>query len=481
MIAHANQPAALSPLSEAYREFDRDLRVLRAKAGYVLALVLMPAGVTLDYFVYPQLLWKIMQVRLLCDVGLLACFLFAFTKHAHRFSKLLDKPCVLLPTMSICWMIYMSEGALSPYYAGLNLMVIGGCLLIPYRTRESALVCASIMALYASACGMFRLAPPHSVIHQSQSLSLALAGQFLYNNVYFLALTSIICVTASYYMGRRRFQDFRLRHELDSNNRELATTIHKLKETEVQLVQSEKMNALGKLSAGLLHEVNNPLNYTFMALEAAQQDAVDNAAMKETLDDIHQGMSRIRSVIADLRSFAYPTKIVGGEPFQLDDALTTALRLTAHEIINVNVERKDVDVTARGSKTQIVHVFMNLLVNSAHAMSDKSLGRKPNILISTSRKDGKLIVSVKDNGTGVKKADLPRLFEPFFTTKRIGEGTGLGLSICQTIVSNHGGEMAVNSEEGQWTEVTFELTAAEEEDNAKRNSASTAAAASAAA
>jgi two-component system sensor histidine kinase PhcS len=459
MIAHANQPGA-SLLPEAYREFDRDLRILRAKAGYVLALVLMPAGITLDYFVYPNLIWKIMQVRLLCDVALLACFLFSFTRHAARFSKALDKPCVLLPTLSICWMIYLSEGALSPYYAGLNLMVIGGCLLIPYKTLESAGVCVSILILYASACVLFRFTPPHTAIHLGGTLMKS--GQFLYNNVYFLALTSIICVTASYYMGARRYEDFRLRHELDGNNRELATTIKRLKDTEVQLVQSEKMNALGKLSAGLLHEVNNPLNYTFMALEAAQQDAAENPAMKETLDDIQQGMTRIRSVISDLRSFAYPTKLESLEAFILDDAFATALRLTAHEIMNVNVDRVGLDMKARGSKTQIVHVFMNLLVNASHALQIKTPGRTPNITVATARKNGKVVVSVKDNGTGVKKADLPRLFEPFFTTKRIGEGTGLGLSICQTIISNHGGNMAVDSEEGQWTEVTFELPTAEE-------------------
>ena len=263
-------------------------------------------------------------------------------------------------------------------------------------------------------------------------------------------------------MGARRYEDFRLRHELDSNNRELATTIQRLKDTEVQLVQSEKMNALGKLSAGLLHEVNNPLNYTFMALEAAQQDASENPAMKETLDDIHQGMTRIRSVISDLRSFAYPTKLAGLEPFALEDAFSTALRLTAHEIMNVNVEQTGLDMKACGSKTQIVHVFMNLLVNSGHALQTKIPGRTPGIKISTTRKNGKVVVAFKDNGTGVKKADLLRLFEPFFTTKRIGEGTGLGLSICQTIISNHGGEIAVDSEEGQWTEVTFQLPAAEE-------------------
>jgi two-component system sensor histidine kinase PhcS len=131
--------------------------------------------------------------------------------------------------------------------------------------------------------------------------------------------------------------------------------------------------------------------------------------------------------------------------------------------MNVNIERVGLDMKARGSKTQIVHVFMNLLVNAGHALQNKVAGRTPNITIATARKDGKVVVSVKDNGTGVKKADLPRLFEPFFTTKRIGEGTGLGLSICQTIISNHGGKMGVDSQEGQWTEVTFELPTAEEQ------------------
>src|SRR6185312_11768261 len=108
--------------------------------------------------------------------------------------------------------------------------------------------------------------------------------------LYFLSLTALVCVTACYYSGMRRFEDFRLRHELDVNNKELASTLKKLQETEVQLVQSEKMNALGKLSAGLLHEVNNPLNFTFMALQMAEQEAEGNASLQDTLKDIGQGM-----------------------------------------------------------------------------------------------------------------------------------------------------------------------------------------------
>src|SRR4029077_14888762 len=144
----------------------------------------------------------------------------------------------------------------------------------------------------------------------------------------FLFATAVICVASCHFSALRRFEDFRLHHELDDNNRQLAETLKKLQDTEVQLVQSEKMNALGKLSAGLLHEVNNPLNFTFMALQMAEQEAGENASLKETLADIGQGMTRIRSVVSDLRAFAYPSKLAEEIEFSLDDALTTAKRLT---------------------------------------------------------------------------------------------------------------------------------------------------------
>jgi two-component system sensor histidine kinase PhcS len=268
-------------------------------------------------------------------------------------------------------------------------------------------------------------------------------------------------VAYAYFGSQRRFEDFRLRHELDVQNDRLTLTINKLQETEVQLVQSEKMNALGKLAAGLLHEVNNPLNFTFMAMQVAQEEAKGNAGLTDTLADIHQGMTRIKGVISDLRTFAYPTGNSGTEAFELGGSLTTALRLTAHELGTIAVDHSGVNgQQVLGCQTQLAHVFMNLLVNSAHALkaAAASSGRTPQITVTCApRGDGRLDVHVRDNGTGVKAADLPRLLEPFFTTKDVGEGTGLGLSICHTIIKNHGGDIRITSEEGQWTQVSFDL------------------------
>lgn len=453
MVAVAQQDG-MDRLHEAYRSFERTQRVRQAKIGYLLAISLVPLAVSLDYFVYPELLVPILNSRLICDAVLLPCFVLLFTPLGLRYIGFLNCLWHVCPMLIICWMIYASEGALSPYYAGLNLVMLAVCLLASYTLRQAAIFCAATMFCYGVACYAYRVHPPAALVHRD----VLRTASTLFNNLYFLTATSVVVVSASSYIWTRRFEDFRLRHELDENNQQLASTLKKLKETEVQLVQSEKMNALGKLSAGLLHEINNPLNFTFMALQIAEQEAGENESLKSTLSDIEQGMGRIKSVISDLRGFAYPSKLQNPEPFAIEEALVSALRLVAHELGEIPVDRPEPPAEkVFGVKSQIVHVFMNLIINSAHALKARDLGRPPRIGIAWEMAGERLKVSVRDNGTGVAPVNLPRLFEPFFTTKDVGQGTGLGLSICHTIVQNHGGAISVASQEGQWTQVSFDL------------------------
>ncbi|HEY2588237.1 MAG TPA: HAMP domain-containing sensor histidine kinase, partial [Tepidisphaeraceae bacterium] len=180
--------------------------------------------------------------------------------------------------------------------------------------------------------------------------------------------------------------------------------------------------------------------------------------LQDTLKDIGQGMTRIRGVISDLRAFAHPTNGTERETFSIDEALTSAARLCAHELGDIPVVRKSTEgAKAIGSKTQIVHVFMNLLVNAAHATRKKKV-ISPQITVSCEPIDGRLKVGVLDNGTGVKQEHLPRLLEPFFTTKDVGQGMGLGLSICHTIIKNQGGNIEITTQEGEWTQVSFDLS-----------------------
>jgi signal transduction histidine kinase len=252
-----------------------------------------------------------------------------------------------------------------------------------------------------------------------------------------------------------------LEEQVRQRNRDLETTLKKLQETEVQLVQSEKMNALGKLSAGLLHEINNPLNYTFMALQVAEEQSSAVPDLADTLKDINEGMTRIKDVITDLRAFAYPSKLSAVEPFSLDDALSSAARLSAQELGDVTLTREGTGCLALGSKSQIVHVLMNLLVNAVQATVITRELRAPEVRVAAHPQGDRLVIQVRDNGQGVEPKNLTRLLEPFFTTKDVGQGMGLGLSICHTIVTNHGGKITVASEQGVWTEVTFDLPLAD--------------------
>ena len=454
-----------SPITEAllrdYREADLNLRVRQGKVAAVLVMVLVPACIGLDWFVYPGLVGPFFVARLLCDVVTVPFFVALFFPIGRRHVRLCANASVAAAAIAICWMIYASHGAASPYYAGLNLVIIGACLLFPYRLWEAIAFGGFVLLCYVVASVWHRVVPPGFQGAGVHAANWPLKST-LPNNLYFITITIILCATANFYSARRRFEDFRLRHDLDVNNRQLEAAITKLQQTEVQLVQSEKMNALGKLSAGLLHEVNNPLNYTFMALQIAEQEAAGNAGLEETLSDIHQGMERIKAVIADLRTFAYPSKVNDAEPLKLADALTTALRLTAHELGTIEVVQSGVEgAVVLGAKTQVMHVLMNLLVNAGHAVSAPGLGRKPRIEVQcTTRDDGRMEIAVLDNGVGVRPDDLSKLLDPFFTTKGPGKGTGLGLSICHTIVQNHGGRIVVTSEHGQWTRVAFDLPVA---------------------
>jgi signal transduction histidine kinase len=256
-----------------------------------------------------------------------------------------------------------------------------------------------------------------------------------------------------------------LEQDLSRRNVELEETLNQLKETESQLVQSEKMRALGTLSAGLLHEVNNPLNFALTAVQVARQTCPEDLTdVREMLDDVEEGMGRIRDIVSDLRTFAYPTPDQDTSAFRLGEALESAVRLVSHEMDGQSLVREvPDDLLVRGSKTAIVHLLVNLLMNASEALREEPGDRKPVIQVTAEEGEGCVRVSVRDNGPGVPEQDLEQVFDPFFTTRTVGEGLGLGLSICHGIVKNHGGDISIQSEYGEWTEVSFTLKPADGE------------------
>lgn len=255
-----------------------------------------------------------------------------------------------------------------------------------------------------------------------------------------------------------------LQRDLRSRNSELMEALEKLSRTESMLIQSEKMNAIGSLSAGLLHEINNPLNYTLTAISFARrnQDSLSED-IREVLADVEEGMMRVRDVITHLRNFAYPEKPGAESVFPLEQAFWAAHRLAARELegIHLDVDFGE-DVIVRAQNTQLTHVFINLLSNAAKAMEENPPSGQRTILVRGRAVDEMAVVEFSDNGPGISGKNLNRVFEPFFTTRDVGKGMGMGLSICHTIMETHQGSIRVGNRSEGGAVFTLSLPLAEE-------------------
>jgi C4-dicarboxylate-specific signal transduction histidine kinase len=237
-----------------------------------------------------------------------------------------------------------------------------------------------------------------------------------------------------------------------------------LKDTETQLVQSEKLASLGRMSAGIIHEINNPLNfvknglYTLRGKEAFLDEA-QKPDFHEILRDVEDGINRVRNIVSDLRTFTHPDASVGDE-IEVGECVTLALRLLSNEWKDQVVIEKSISAgqTVWGNRNKLVQVLVNLLQNSFDALKTKAFaGEKPTVWIEAHIAEGKREVRVRDNGPGIAPEHQDRIFEPFFTTKDVGQGMGLGLSICYRIMQEFQGRISVRSQPGEFTQFILEF------------------------
>ncbi len=252
--------------------------------------------------------------------------------------------------------------------------------------------------------------------------------------------------------------------ELQNSNRELFAqrealemAIRQLREIQEQLIQSEKMASLGILTAGVAHEVNNPLNY-LMGVYVGLQNYFEehgNNGVKDVdilLDSMQIGIERISNIVKGLNQFSRNSDsleemcdihtIIDNCVAMLHNKLKGKVELTKKYCNNT--------IVVKGNVGRLHQVFVNLISNALQAIPDKG-----NITIKSEIIDTKAIIEIIDNGEGIEKENLSRISDPFFTTKAPGEGTGLGLSITQTIVKEHRGKMKFESEVNKGTKVVL--------------------------
>jgi len=261
------------------------------------------------------------------------------------------------------------------------------------------------------------------------------------------------------------FDAYNLQQELARQNQILEATIDQLKETEVQLVHSEKLASLGRMSAGIIHEINNPLNFAKTAhyvlrIMTESLSANEKKEFREVLEDMGEGINRISSIVSDLRTFTQP-HLTQLEKVSVNEVVNSALRLLSNEWENkVRVEKEIPEhQTIWANRNQITQVMVNLLQNALHALEKKHCSESgATIWIRGIEENDESLIIVRDNGEGITAENLQKIFDPFFTTKDVGEGMGLGLSICYRIMKQHGGRIQVESERGTYAEFTLHFS-----------------------
>lgn len=233
-------------------------------------------------------------------------------------------------------------------------------------------------------------------------------------------------------------------------------------ELEGRVARSERLAALGTLTAGLCHELNNPLTGVVANLswgiDLLGDMVIDGSTgpIKAALDDALVCSMRIADIVKDMRSFAVPTKHRDA-PVVLNEAIDKAIRLTSHIVRPLaRVERRYLQsLVVSGDEGALVQVFVNLLVNAAQAMvPDDGHEHVISVTVDVDR-DGNAIATFSDDGAGMEPAVVARIFDPFFTTKSPGGGMGLGLAITNSIIEVHSGTIAVVSTPGLGT--TFQV------------------------
>ncbi|HVN40323.1 MAG TPA: ATP-binding protein, partial [Myxococcota bacterium] len=288
---------------------------------------------------------------------------------------------------------------------------------------------------------------------------------------------------------RRLQSELAVRNKLlESTNAELDTALRELRDAGAQLVQAERLAAVGELAAGVAHEVNNPVNFALNAMKALRGYVQDvrtvaekvaglsqerpealreNLAELETLrrdlgfdqnvealselgEIVTEGLERTSRLVGDLRDFAAPGGRSAGQ-VDVSRGLRSTLQLVRHVFVHAGIEIQEQlapDLPLLdGDARSLNQVFLNLLKNAAEAYE----GRHGRVEVRARAGEGAVIVEIQDGGPGIAPELRDRLFEPFFTTKPAGKGTGLGLSISRRIVTEHGGRIELDPAPGGGT------------------------------
>jgi two-component system NtrC family sensor kinase len=234
--------------------------------------------------------------------------------------------------------------------------------------------------------------------------------------------------------------------------------VAELEKRQDQLVQAKKMSSLGVLTAGIAHQLNNPLNNISTSCQIVMEELGhgDLEFLGRMLHNVEQEVIRARDIVKGLLEFSR-VRDFELKPIPLEDVISRSVRLISSQVppgIDI-VQEVPWDLVLRIDAQRMQEVFLNLLMNAVQAIKEPPGEIKIAALIDAEREQA--VITVEDTGVGIPKEEMDRVFDPFFTTKEIGAGTGLGLSIVYGIIEKHNGSIAVESKAGEGTRFIIRL------------------------
>jgi signal transduction histidine kinase len=433
----------------AFLANERQERINTGKVACMLVIVLMPAGISLDYFLYPQRLPVFLCLRLLCSVLASGLLYLHTTSFGWKHYRLLGLPIALIPAACMAWMIYIEQGADSPYYAGPNLVLLAVSVVVHWSTSESLLAVGGILLMYFTACyfngtGTFKT---------------------LFNNFYFLSLTGIIVVTGNHFFNRLRFREFALRFELDKNRKALEESNQKLLELD---------QIKGRFFANISHELRTPLTLLLSPLETMlhNRDGQYDGETRNLFSIMHANGMRLLKLINDLLDLV---RLESGrmdvkrEPLEMSafvKGITSAAQQMAHtKGLKLETWIEPGLGAVLVDRDKLEKTILNLVFNALKFTPAGGL-----VALRIEGKQEQLVISVRDTGVGIAAKNLPFVFDRFWqadnSSKRKYQGVGIGLSLVKELTEIQAGSVSVESQEGHGTTFTVSLPLLRPDENA---------------
>jgi signal transduction histidine kinase len=433
-------------LRKKFLEYNQGFRIANSRVGCILVIVLVPFGALLDWFVYPNEVAFFFLLRMLCSLVTLGIWWALKQPWSHPYYRLWGMAWFVQPTFFICLMIYFTEGVKSPYYAGLNLVLIGVTWVAQMDAIESLIAVLLTLLMYGLACW------------GQGSYSLAL----LFNNLYFISLTGVIVVTGGYYLNKLRYREYVLRFALDQSKADLESS-------NAKLIELDK--AKSNFFANISHELRTPLTLLIGPLDRmrVRENPPDPAEREEMLDIMYQNAMRLLRLINDLLALV---RMDSGKmqlrpermelrPF-IEGICRSVSAMAEEKKIDLQWEvRSEGDGHVVLDRDKVEKILLNLVFNAFKFTPEG--GR---VGIRALQEGGRLELVVRDTGKGMTQEEVSRVFERFWqaesASNRRFQGVGLGLALVRELAHLHGGEVKVESQAGVGTsmQVTLDVSMA---------------------